>query len=504
MNSRFQGRLAVLGAIALIVTTTHATFAQGTFIALSTRRDVVFDHSGNYLYISTTDGLVRRYNIPAGQFDASYQLGGSVAGLDIPPDDTFLLVAQGTPTGSLGRIQRIDLSSGAITNITYSGPGSWDVAIASNNRAFFTANDNALRQIDLATNTVSVRTDAAGTGAKAMITRNASATRLYLLEDINTERVYTYDAATNTFGRNARRYDPVPARLAGAVDRTGTIVGTTAGSLSLDSTPGFSFLRTVSFDALGIAFDAVEDRLYYAVGGASSAIVAVNTNTFAALYRLEAGEQLNPYSLTQYGSGHLVASHDGRYLVLTTPTGLRLFTLPQPPYPALPAPVFSAPRKMVFDHAGRRLYLAAGPYVWPYDLNTRSLEAPIHAGGAVSELDIAADDSFLIASQSGYGVAQGAFQKIDLNTGAVTNLTYERAIRGRWHPSCAARRQWARPRRNRPGESNRRRIVCARREPGHELGRRPGRRADLFRPWGSGSDVASTPQRGRAAHLRPR
>src|SRR3954453_12532206 len=37
--------------------------AQSTLISLPTRRDMVFDHGGHYLYISTSDGLVQRYNL---------------------------------------------------------------------------------------------------------------------------------------------------------------------------------------------------------------------------------------------------------------------------------------------------------------------------------------------------------------------------------------------------------------------------------------------------------
>jgi hypothetical protein len=49
--------------------------AQSTLIPVTTRRAIVFDHAGNYLYISTSDGFVKRYNIASNQIDASYSVG---------------------------------------------------------------------------------------------------------------------------------------------------------------------------------------------------------------------------------------------------------------------------------------------------------------------------------------------------------------------------------------------------------------------------------------------
>jgi hypothetical protein len=64
----------------LIVTAvlSSSAVAQSTLIPLTTHRDMVFDHGGTFLYISTSDGFVRRYNIGTGAIDASYSLGGSV------------------------------------------------------------------------------------------------------------------------------------------------------------------------------------------------------------------------------------------------------------------------------------------------------------------------------------------------------------------------------------------------------------------------------------------
>src|ERR1051326_1189995 len=147
----------VLTLCAIAVIEIHA---QSTLIPLTTRRDMVFDHAGHYLYITTRDGFVQRYNLSTNQIDTSYNLGGSLNGLDIAPDDSFLLVAQSTTASNgQGTFHRVDLATGTITNITFplgsDEESAYDVAIASNGLALVTASApsvTVLRQIDLSNN----------------------------------------------------------------------------------------------------------------------------------------------------------------------------------------------------------------------------------------------------------------------------------------------------------------------------------------------------------------
>src|SRR5262249_10616428 len=63
-------------------------------ILLGYAQDMVFSHSGKYLYISGSDGLVQVYNTSTRILQSPYNPGGFLQGLDIAADDTFLLVAQ--------------------------------------------------------------------------------------------------------------------------------------------------------------------------------------------------------------------------------------------------------------------------------------------------------------------------------------------------------------------------------------------------------------------------
>lgn len=400
---------------------------------------MVFDESGRHLYVSTSDGFVRRYNIAAGEFDAAYNLGGSLYGLDIAPGDSFLLVAQGSTTGTVGTFHRLDLSNGNVTDLTYTRAsretGGWDAAIGSNNIALITTQAAEtsllpLRQIDLATNTVSVRTDATAMRWDATVTsrmpiaRSADRTRMYFRDvHFSLSTVFTYSATTNKFGPAGQSQRSVSIASI-AVDRTGSVIATPIGqSAALDRAPSLDYLRTFNVDG-GLAFDATRDR-FYGVSTAAKQIIAYDATTCAELYRLDIGETL-PVNPTQFGSGDLVASNDGRFLALATSGGIRLFTLPAGPYAAR-QPTFSSPQDMVFDRKGHRLYIAAAEgLVWPYNLSTRSLEKPFALGGSLSAIDIASDDSFLLVGQAAAGTAGGAVHKLDLATGAVTNFNYSR------------------------------------------------------------------------------
>src|SRR4051812_21360188 len=148
-----------------------AVHAQSVLIPSTTRRDVVFDFSGQNLYISNSNGIVQTFNLSTLSFGTSYDLGGSLNGLDIARDNSFLLVAQSATGATQGTFQRVDLATGNITNINYTRTsletGGSDVSIASNGLALVTTQfagtgSTPLRQINLATNVISTRSDAPG------------------------------------------------------------------------------------------------------------------------------------------------------------------------------------------------------------------------------------------------------------------------------------------------------------------------------------------------------
>ena len=340
--------------------------SDSALIPITTRRDMVFDHGGRFLYISASDGMIHTYDLAASRLGQSYNVGGTLNGIDIAPDDSFLLVAQGNAGPTTGTFQKVSLPNGQITNITYNltpyEAGAWDIAITSNGTAFGTTQAHVsgwvpLRQIDLSTGTITTRNDLPafppdGVGIRTQIQRSADGTRLYLLEGNSFPGpVFTYDSTTNTFGPSSQN-DGFNDFISAAVNRNGALLVTRTyqTGASLTTAPNFQLVHNFREVDSGVAFDATRDILY-GVSKASNDVVAYDTNTFAEKFRLHIGEDVRfVRAIDEFDTGVLVASADGRYLALETPMGVRLFNVPQPsviptptppPPPATAAPVIS-------------------------------------------------------------------------------------------------------------------------------------------------------------------
>ncbi|MGI8436980.1 MAG: YncE family protein [Chthoniobacterales bacterium] len=356
--------------------------------------------------------------------------------MDISADGSFLLVAQGSGTV----FQRLDLNNGAVTNIPYSPAdhesNAWDVAIGSNGLALVSTRFDGsgwvpLRQIDLSSNAITLRTDAPGSGILGQVRqdtyihRSADRSRFYFLESNSSAGpVFTCSATTDSFGMSVQTQSYLGGRA--AVNRNGSAVATGFGArTTIDTAPGFHFVRSIQNAGAGLVFDAVMDRIY-ATNTSAAAVVAYDSTSGAELFRVPVGEAIPLFS--PFDTGLLIASPDGHYLAISTPSGVRLLTIPANPPPP-PAPTFGTPRDLVFDPARTYLYIGtAEGLIWRYHLANGMLGTPYNLGGSLNGLDVAPDGSFAIAAQEDRGVVEGAFHRLDLATGVVTNFTFPRTF----------------------------------------------------------------------------
>ena len=135
--------------------------AQGTLIPIPNRRDHVYDHERDILYVSTGTGLIERYDVPNEQLLPPIAVGGSTLGIDITPDARFLYIADQTIYGdNLGRIRKLDLDTGDVAVISFitinNEGGAFDLDIAGNGKGLISTNTAGavwvpFREIDLAT-----------------------------------------------------------------------------------------------------------------------------------------------------------------------------------------------------------------------------------------------------------------------------------------------------------------------------------------------------------------
>lgn len=349
-------------AFAFTLVTAGDVHAQGFLISDTNRArtGMVFDFAGQNLYISTATGLIKTFNLSTHTFGRTYNLGGWVWGIDIARDDSFILAAQASVSGSQGTFQRVNLATGAITNIHYTRAypeiGGWDVAIGSNGLAMVTTQFagsgwTPLRQIDLSTNAITIRTDDPGSGAGGQVRgaseegtkvyRSADGTRFLFMEpDSSAGPFFTYSALTNTFGPSFNN-NSLLDNSAGAVSPNGNLIALSTYSAFdwpawLDTAPDLGLVHAFNQIHSGIAFDAVRDILY-GVNTITEQIIAYSTITFAELFRLPIGEAIGPPPFVPFDTGTLVASADGRWLALETGSGIRLFRVPAAAFATNPA-----------------------------------------------------------------------------------------------------------------------------------------------------------------------
>jgi hypothetical protein len=319
---------------------------SGFLIPDTTRRGMVFDFAGENLYFSTSAGLIKAFNLSTGSIVKTYNLGGSLNGIDIARDNSFILAAQNNVASSQGRFQRVNLANGVITNIHYtlehSEGGGWDVAIAANGVALVSTRgrwgsaDTPLRQIDLGTNAITVRTDAPGSGfnnevSEAKIYRSADGTRLLFMElGFTPTPVFTYSAATDTFGNRINTGASLDFSSC-ALNRNGSLVGLRmyGGPASLRRASDLSFVHGFNEIDGGATFDAVRD-IFYGINSTTDQIIAYSTRTYAELFRLNIGENVGAFG-DEFGTGTFIASADGRWLALETVSGIRVLAVPNAP-----------------------------------------------------------------------------------------------------------------------------------------------------------------------------
>ncbi len=136
----------------------------GDFVALSIpdRRDYAFDNNG-ILYVSTSGGVIRRYDTRSGSFLSSFTVGGSLLGIDLSPDGSTLAVADETPQGDKNRFVLVNTTTGAPTAITFARDsleiGTFMVAWGSDGQLLFDTNLAGsgwvpLRRYDPVTNSI--------------------------------------------------------------------------------------------------------------------------------------------------------------------------------------------------------------------------------------------------------------------------------------------------------------------------------------------------------------
>ncbi len=326
-------------------TQSSSLLQTSTLIPVTDHRDLIFDPQRDYLYITTAVGLVQRYDVQHQTLLAPFSVGTSLAGGDITPDGNWLYVADTSGSNSQAIIHKVNLNTGAVTNLTtpisFPQVGAVDVKVTSNSTAFagaataFTGNWEYLWQINLTAGTIANRQPqpAGGTyvSVGTRIYRGADRSQLLFIqpgEDWSQPLIYSTSA--NSFGYTgylATYQDSAQ----GAVNNNGSLVAMDGGSL-LNQVMVFdnqmnSVATLPNLDG-GLIFDPTADLLF-AVDSSQNQIDAWNTNTWSQISASSIGETAGTQS--PFDNGQMAASADGSELFLSTPSGVRMYNIaPEP------------------------------------------------------------------------------------------------------------------------------------------------------------------------------
>jgi hypothetical protein len=317
--------------LGLTATTPAVTVNGGTvsLIQVATRRDLVYDDTHGMLLISTSAGTVERYDPVLKSSLAPLNGGASYNGADVTPDGSALFVAEGQRSLTQSIVRRIDPVTGASTVLRHASPdgGAWDVTVAANGTGladyrFEGSGWVTLDKIDVSANTLAP--SGRSVRQNSNLYRGADRSLMFGTEsNISSGPIWTYDPASGTFPSSANTNAFLDNNLA-AVNRTGTLIALEFGTGVTVMNPTFGTVHTLSGIDGGMAFDPVRDVIY-GVNSSTDQITAYDTNTWAAKYTLAVGEDVPASSA--FGSGVMTASGDGKWLFLSTPTGVRVYSI---------------------------------------------------------------------------------------------------------------------------------------------------------------------------------
>jgi Ca2+-binding RTX toxin-like protein len=97
-------------------------------LASGTLTDVLLSADGHLAYVSSGDGKVSAYNVATGGLVGQWQVGTSLAGMDLSSDGRYLVALESETVDSGGSftviVHRLDTLTGAVENISGALPGS--------------------------------------------------------------------------------------------------------------------------------------------------------------------------------------------------------------------------------------------------------------------------------------------------------------------------------------------------------------------------------------------
>ncbi len=326
----------------LVSATVSGALAGNVLIPVGDRRDHVFDASRNLLYITTANGVIQRYDLASSQLRTPFAVGEALNGGDTTPDNQYLYVTDAAVGATTGFVRKVDLATGAHTTLEYereSGDegGGWDLKVGSHGKALLSTRLNGsgrvpFREIDTTLDTISVRTDLPlrnDVRTRTHINRSADRRTMLMVEsDTSSGPVSRYDAATDTF--------PVGTRAETILSNSFSAVSRNGGLFALERRNRTVWILDRDLNEVtnllglrgGLIFHP-QSAILFATDPESSDIVALDANTWTELDRYPIGENITSDTFP-LGAGEMSINADGTLIAISTPSGVRLISVPEP------------------------------------------------------------------------------------------------------------------------------------------------------------------------------
>ncbi len=306
-------------------------------IVVTDARDLVFDCQRNLLYISTASGMVERYDLVSKSLLSPLSVGTSLYGIDITPDCNWLYVTEGQTSGSEGYVHKVNLNTGIVTEVSYTlttnESGSWDIEIGSDGKGLMTTSFDGsggtpVRELDTATGVLTIRNDVPGTEPDGKVSMNSSIYRsgdrtlLLITGTSSGGHVYKYDAPADSFPDDIELEVSLSNRPF-SIDRNGDLIGFQTWTEPVKVwTDNFFPVLTFNTTMGGLVFDSQRNILFVAEEDLDQ-VIAFSSKTGVELGRVDVPEDIDYF--TTFYEGMMAVSDDGRFLALSTTSGVRLF-----------------------------------------------------------------------------------------------------------------------------------------------------------------------------------
>lgn len=336
--------MSKLFAIVIVIVVCAAgqlAHAGYTLVPISGASHMAYDAGRQRIYVTTNGAEVVRYDLGTGSFLTPWSVGVNLGAMDLTADGVSLYVTEGAVGASQGVIRKVDLATGATTNLFYDligeGRGGYDIAVLGSGKAIFTTDHQysgdatAVRFIDLVTDAITHRENQGGgldyIERRSSIWRSADRSRAFLIEgNSSSGKVRIYDAASDDYLIQTELEVPLNGFSAG-FSPNGSLIAFEGHNVPLALRHAADLSVVASLPPFRGPTAFTPQGLLVLADWESNLFRWYDPATVTEVASIAAGFDIDPFN-----NADMLFSSDGRTLVYQDGAGLRIYSnlIPEP------------------------------------------------------------------------------------------------------------------------------------------------------------------------------